>query len=103
MDRQARKGTLGLSIAWLQSGAAHSCKQDHLGDKLKLSLERSFEDRRAARDSFIGASSTNTEFACILDLEKRVRDGACDEPLAIYCKANIEDLVAAMDDEAAAP
>ena len=88
MDRTLRKGTVGLTLAWLAAGGEVD-KLDHTGKKAELSSEAGLHLRQACRDAFRKAAADDPEALAILQAEKLARDGGDLEPLAIACPPSL--------------
>ena len=91
MDRSAAKGTLGLSLAWLQRGADRPCRDLHTLDKIACSVEAAQSEREAARDAFTATAATDKVAEVVIRLEERCRRGDRSEPAKIHFVAPIHD------------
>ena len=83
MDRTLRRGTLGLTLAWLADTVADT-KEDHDMFKVFLSAAEGFDRRESARARFVSAASGGLA-QTILDCERELREGAADEPRSLAC------------------
>ena len=82
MDRQLKKGTIGLSMAWLAAHASNKDEHDTLN--VALSDTGSIQDRNSGRSRFAAlAAQREGLFRSVLDREAELRGGRVDEPTHI--------------------
>ena len=95
LDRRAHRGCLGLTLAWLNRGALSSRhdRDEHVKDKLRLSLEQCFDERQAARDHL----TMQTDPLCgeLAECEASHRDGERSEPTSVFIVASEDDIIEA--------
>ena len=87
LDRKATRGSLGLSLAWLQKGLSCSCSEDHNLQKELLPDSSAFGSREEARDAFKAKAEVCEEAAVVVALERESRSGDDSEPLSIPCQS----------------
>ena len=84
MDRMLRRGSIGLSMAWLNASAACPDKEAHDQLKEDLSSREGFDTRVAARREFM-ALRADEQYAEVIQCESDLRGGDSTEPVALRC------------------
>ena len=84
MDRQLKDGAVAMAFKWLSEAEGQSY-EEHVMHKAVLSSEDCLPEREAERDRLRSLSETSPE-AEILRLEMSARQGAGEEPTALYCR-----------------
>ena len=88
LDRNLKRKSLGLSLAWLAYGAEDKQQKEiHLMAKEILSDKSSYEQRLAARNEFV--KSRNPLSKALVALEKSVNETLepVEEPRSIPCQS----------------
>ena len=86
MDRSLGKGSVSLSLLWLELGGDTSY-EGHMLLKEELSSKDSFARRNAFRGSLHEKAAQHADLANILSLETETRSGVTAEPESIECPA----------------
>ena len=84
MDRQLKDGAVAMAFKWLSDAEGRSY-EEHVMHKAVLSSADCLAEREAERDRLRSLSDTSPE-AEILRLEMSARQGAGEEPMALYCR-----------------
>ena len=100
LDRMAKAGNLGLSLAWLDGADVRTGKHAHDLDKWLLSQEAAYEKRRQLREQFEAEASQHPGYAAVLQIEKDARGGDTSEPLCLACHMSPENVALALLQEA---
>ena len=95
MDRRLRKGTVGLTLAWLAAGSEGD-KAQHVVLKATLSGAAGLEARAGSRAAFAEAAAADPEARAILEAEKAERGGQEFEPPEVACPAPFHELARAL-------
>ena len=104
LDRRGHLAPLGLVNAWLARGSQCKTKEEHFQERIVLSLELTFEERQAARDTI--SASDDLQVQALVETEKAHRGGDNSEPDSIFLSvsqhAKCEAMAVEMDRQALA-